>query len=374
MERFETADILASIKDARAHAQGIALASVVRVKGSAYRREGAKMLVRDDGAMTCMLSGGCLEPEVVEVAKRVIADGQPLVTSYDLEEDVVWGLGIGCGGSVDIRIERLESDHLTETWLGVLERSELGVLATVLEDRAGGAKGRLLVTPTAVHGSLRPSSLEQAVIEQSRQIMSDLYPRAETHALRLEEGGTADVFFDASAPVPELVIFGAGHDAIPLNQRARDLGWNVTVVDVRTAFLTPGRFPGARLKPLHFQQFGANLEIGPRSFVMVMNHHLERDQESLRFALESNTPYIGVLGPRQRFLKLLDALAADGFKPVQAQLEKVRSPVGLAIGAESPDEVALSIMTELIAVRRGFMGGFLSGLEGRIHDPVLRQA
>jgi xanthine/CO dehydrogenase XdhC/CoxF family maturation factor len=200
--------------------------------------------------------------------------------------------------------------------------------------------------------------------------MSALYPRAETHALRLDEGGTADVFFDASAPAPELVIFGAGHDAMPLNLRARDLGWNVTVVDVRTAFLTPGRFPGARLKPLHFLQFDANLEIGPRSFVMVMNHHLERDQESLRFALESNTPYIGVLGPRQRFHKLLDALAADGFKPLQAQLERVRSPVGLAIGAESPDEVALSIMTELIAVRRGFMGGFLSGLEGRIHDPV----
>jgi xanthine dehydrogenase accessory factor len=394
MERRETEDILASIKDARGQNQGIALATVVRVKGSAYRREGAKMLVRDDGAMTCMLSGGCLEPEVVEVAKRVIADGQPLVTAYDLEEDVVWGLGIGCGGSVDIRIERLEQDAVMEAWLGVLERAEVGVLATVLEDKSGSASspvgavlrarsasspsgavlrarsasGRMMITESETRGSLEPSNLERKVLEAAHEMMGALYPRSETRTFKLEDGSRADVFLDASAPPPELVIFGAGHDAMPLNSRARDLGWRVTVVDVREAFMTLGRFPDAKLQVAHFEEFH-RLEIGPRSFIVIMNHHLERDRESLRFALESSAPYIGVLGPRERFHKLIDALADEGFKPSAAQLEKVRSPVGLGIGAESPDEVALSIMAELIAVRRGFGGGFLSGLEGRIHDP-----
>jgi xanthine dehydrogenase accessory factor len=368
MERRETEDILASIKDARGQDQGIALATVVRVKGSAYRREGAKMLVRDDGAMTCMLSGGCLEPEVVEVAKRVIMDGQALVTAYDLEEDVVWGLGIGCGGSVDIRIERLERDAVMDAWLGVLERAEVGVLATVLEDRAGGASGSMMITESETRGSLEPSSLEPQVLEAAREMMGALYPRSETRTFKLDDGSRADVFLDASAPPPELVIFGAGHDAMPLNHRARDLGWRVTVVDVREAFMTPGRFPDAKLQVAHFEEFN-RLEIGPRSFIVVMNHHLERDRESLRFSLESSAPYIGILGPRERFHKLMDALAEEGFKPTHTQLEKARSPIGLAIGAESPDEVALSVMTELIAVRRGFGGGFLSGLEGRIHDP-----
>ncbi len=384
MERRETEDILASIKDARMHAQGIALATVVRVKGSAYRREGAKMLVRDDGAMTCMLSGGCLEPEVVEVAKGVIQSGAPIVTAYDLEEDVVWGLGIGCGGSVDIRIEKLESDPVMDAWLGVLERAEVGVLATVLEDRSGGASGpagavlqarstsgRMMITESETRGWLEPAGLERQVLEVAHEMMGALYPRAETQTFKLPDGSRVDVFLDASAPPPELVIFGAGHDAMPLNQRARDLGWRVSVVDVREAFLTQGRFPDAKLVAAHFEEFAKSLEIGPRSFVMIMNHHLERDRESLRFALESPSPYVGVLGPRQRFHKLLDALAEEGFKPTAAQLEKSRAPVGLAIGAESPDEVALSIMTELIAVRRGFMGGFLSGIEGRIHDPIL---
>ena len=370
MERRETEDILASIKDARMHHQGIALATVVRVKGSAYRREGAKMLVRDDGAMTCMLSGGCLEPEVVEVAKGVIENGAPLVTAYDLEEDIVWGLGIGCGGSVDIRIEKLQSDPVMDAWLGVLERAEVGVLATVLEDQSGKASGRMMVTELETRGSLEPASLERQVLEVAREMMSALYPRAETQTFKLPDGSRVDVFLDASAPPPELVIFGAGHDAVPLNQRARDLGWRVSVVDVREAFLTKGRFPDAKLISAHFEEFAGNLEIGARSFVMVMNHHLERDRESLRFSLESASPYVGVLGPRQRFHKLLDALAEEGFTPSAAQLEKSRAPVGLAIGAESPDEVALSIMTELIAVRRGFVGGFLSGLEGRIHDPI----
>jgi xanthine dehydrogenase accessory factor len=375
MERQEINDILEGLHEARANGEGAALASVVRVRGSAYRREGARMLIREDGSHVCMLSGGCLEPEVVMGAKFVIEDRKPSLTGYDLTEDITWGLGIGCGGSVDIYVEPvLEEDQLLHTWLGLLERAELGVLATILPAVVTGVPsaglGRLLVREDgSTLGDLEPE-LQPKILEAAREMMRALYPRAETKRFKRLDGSSVDVFLDASAPAPELVIFGAGHDAIPLSARAVDLGWVVKVIDSRGRFLHPERFPGANLITAEPSDLESHISLGPRSFVMVMNHHLERDRICLRFALESATPYIGVLGPRKRFLEALEDLQKAGFEPDTSQLEKVRNPVGLDIGAESPSEVALSIMSELIAVRRGFAGGILNGRAGRIHDPV----
>jgi xanthine dehydrogenase accessory factor len=377
MERQEINDILEGLREARANGEGAALASVVRVRGSAYRREGARMLIREDGSHVCMLSGGCLEPEVVMGAKFVIEDRKPSLTGYDLTEDITWGLGIGCGGSVDIYVEPvLEDDQLLTAWLGLLERAELGVLATVLPATVTGVPsaglGRLLVREDGSTLGDLELELQPKILEAAREMMRALYPRAETKRFKRSDGSSVDVFLDASAPAPELVIFGAGHDAIPLSARAVDLGWIVKVVDSRGRFLHPERFPGANLITAEPSDLESHISLGPRSFVMVMNHHLERDRICLRFALESATPYIGVLGPRKRFLEALDDLQKTGFEPDATQLEKVRNPVGLDIGAESPSEVALSIMSELIAVRRGFAGGLLNGRAGRIHDPLER--
>ncbi|AWN23084.1 xanthine dehydrogenase [Deinococcus irradiatisoli] len=380
MERLEINEILAGLRAAEAAGQGAALASVVRVRGNAYRREGARMLIREDGTQVCMLSGGCLEAEVALSAQEVIAQGQPSLTGYDLSEDVTWGLGIGCGGSVDIYVEPVRrEDPLLHTWLGLLERGELGVLATLLPAGASGVPaaplGRLLMRDDGTVQEGEPgvpdAALRTQIVAAGQEMLRALYPRAETR--RFSTGDRElDVFLDASAPAPELVIFGAGHDAMPLSARAVEVGWQVKVVDARPAFLTPGRFPGAELIEAAPEQLGAHLNLGPRSFAMVMNHHVERDRVCLRFALESEAPYIGVLGPRQRFLDALDVLRAEGAAPSAEQLGRVSNPVGLNIGAESPQEVALSVMAELIAVRRGFAGGRLNGRSGRIHDPADR--
>jgi xanthine/CO dehydrogenase XdhC/CoxF family maturation factor len=182
--------------------------------------------------------------------------------------------------------------------------------------------------------------------------------------------GVMDLFFDVSAPPPELVIFGAGYDAVPLAQQAWALGYDVTVVDVRDAFLTADRFPHGTLVSAHFSRFGEAVRLTGRSFVVVMNHHLERDRECLRFALGSDAPYIGVLGPRSRYQKLRRALDADGIAFDAAALSRVRSPVGLAVGAETPEEIAVSILAEMLAVQRGFDGGFLTGRETSLHRPA----
>jgi xanthine/CO dehydrogenase XdhC/CoxF family maturation factor len=148
------------------------------------------------------------------------------------------------------------------------------------------------------------------------------------------------------------------------------LGFAVTVVDVRAAFLAPNRFPGATLVCAHFSEFAGLVKPRSGAFMLVMNHHLERDQESLRFSLKSNAAYIGVLGPRSRCEKLLAGLAAQGYEPDASTMSRLRSPVGLSLGAETPDEVAVSILAEILAIRRGFEGGFLNGSADSLHRPA----
>lgn len=361
MNRRETERIVRGIRSVRASGGRAALATVVRVRGSAYRREGARILVRADGSYECLLSGGCLEPAVADAAARVIATGTPLLRQYDLEEDSLWGLGIGCTGAVDILIERIEDDPVTLAWLDRLEQGEAGVLVKMLP----GAGGRLLVCPDHELGSLGGPALDRDAAARAHRRLRAAHPQSGT-----ERAGGIDLYFDVNAPPPELVVFGAGADAEPLAAQAWDLGFTVTIVDVREAFLTPDRFPHATLVPAHYSRFADLVTLTPRSYVVIMNHHLERDREALRFALESPAPYIGALGPRSRYRRLLDALGEDGYTPDPAALSRVRSPVGLAIGAETPEEIGMSILAEIVALQRGFDGGVLDGREESLHRPA----
>jgi xanthine dehydrogenase accessory factor len=365
MNRRETERILDAIRSVRAAGTRAALATVVRVRGSAYRREGARILIREDGSYECLLSGGCLEPAVAAAAARVIATGTPDLAQYDLEEDSVWSLGIGCSGAVDILIERVEDDPLTRAWLDVLARGEAAVLVTPLS----GAGGRLLVGDREVTGSLGSAALDREAAAVARARLAATVAQSGP-----DRAGGAELFFEVAAPPPALAIFGAGSDAEPIARLGWELGFSVTVVDVREAFLTAERFPHATLVAAHFGQFRDLVRLTPRTSVVVMNHHLERDRECLRFALGSPAPYVGVLGPRARFRKLLDALRAEGFVPDAAALARVRSPIGLSLGAETPEEVALSVLGEIVALERGFDGGFLNGRGESLHRPAAQRA
>jgi xanthine dehydrogenase accessory factor len=359
MDRRETERILAAIRQAQRTATRVAIATVVRVKGNAYRREGARIVVREDGSYECLLSGGCLEPAVADLAARVIASGQPVIVDYNLAEDSVWGLGIGCSGGVDVRIERVEDDPLTCAWLDLLECGEPAVLITPLSTNPG----RLLVRENGdALGQLKERWLEEEAISLARERL-----RVSAWQSGPVQIGAVELFFEVSEPPAELVIFGAGPDATPLARQARDLGFVVTLVDPRAAMLVAERFPGASLREAHFTAYPDVVPLTPRSHVVVMNHHLERDAESVRYALASEAAYIGVLGPHARYLRLLARLQEDGKLLDAGSLSRVRSPVGLALGAETPEEIAVSILGELIALRRGFEGGFLSGREESLH-------
>ena len=365
MDRRETERLVEVVRQARAAGEPAALATVVRVKGSAYRREGTRMFVRRDGTYECSLSGGCLEPTVAEAAARVIATGEPVVVRYDLADDSVWGLGIGCSGAVDIRIERLEDDPITRAWLTILDRGEAAVLVTPLS----GVAGRMIVGGSGViAGGLTDAVVEREAAARALERLRARYPMSGPDSI-----GNAELFHEVTTPPPDLVILGAGHDAVPVARLGWTLGFAVTVVDVREAFLAPDRFPGATLACAHFSQFADRVKVRAGAFMLVMNHHVERDQESLRFSLESDAAYIGVLGPRSRYERLLTGLAAQGYAPDDTKLSRVRSPVGLSLGAETPHEVAVSILGEILAVRRGFEGGFLSGSTRSLHSPEDRR-
>ena len=359
MDWRETERLLEAIRQARAAGEPAALATVVRIRGSAYRREGTRMFVRENRTYECALSGGCLEPTVADAAARVIATGEPVVLSYDLANDSVWGLGIGCSGAVDIRIERLAADAISDEWWSILEHGESAVLVTPLS----GVGGRMIVRGTgAIAGGLTDPAVQREAVARAGEHLMAPYPRSGA-----EHIGATELFFDVATPPPELVIFGAGYDTAPVAQLAWMLGHAVTIVDVREAFLTADRFPGATLVGAHFSEFSERVPLRAGSFVLVMNHHLERDEESLRFSLESEAAYIGVLGPRARYEKLLAGLAARGYQPGASTLARVRSPVGLSLGAETPQEVALAMLGEILAVRRGFDGQFLSGSTRSLH-------
>ena len=322
------------------------------------------MLIRPDGTYECALSGGCLEPAIAQAAARVIETGEPLVVNYDLADDSLWGLGMGCSGAIDVRIERLdelEHDMTMRAWLTVLERGERAALVTPL----AGCSGRLLVPAGREPlGHLSDPVMEQEALSRARTRLDASFPQSGPERI-----GSGEVFFEISGPPPELVVFGANSDAVPLARQAWALGFSVTMVDVRGAYLTADQFPAARLVAAHHSEFATKVPLVPGSFVLVMNHHLERDEASLRYALESSAAYIGVLGPRARYQKLLNGLAANGCTPSASSLARVHSPVGLSIGAETPEEVAVSILAELLAVRRGFEGGMLSGFPGSLHRP-----
>ena len=358
MNRRESEQLLRAVREARAAGEPAALATVVAVKGSAYRREGTQMLVRRDRTYECALSGGCLEPAVADAAVRVMETSVPALVRYDLADDSIWGIGIGCTGAVDIYIERVEDDEATNAWMTALERGDAAVEVLSLS----GSAGRLVVWDDGVVGSLNERELTTQAIARARERL-----RLRDAPSSVESIAGAQLFFLVATPPPHLVLFGAGHDAPPLAQLAWSLGFAVTVVDVREALLTADRFPGATRVSSHFSRFADTVRLTPGTFALVMNHHMERDRESLRVCLASPARYIGVLGPRPRYEKMLAALAADGCTFPSEALSRVRSPVGLALGAETPGEVAVAVLSEILAVGRGFDGGFLNGSLCSLH-------
>lgn len=368
----EVQAILDTFAGVKQSGQVAALATVVNARGSTYRRPGARML-STASQIVGMISGGCLENDVFAHANQVIHSGQPRVVTYDTtaDEDIVWGLGLGCNGVVQVLIERLdvESPLNPLTFLShCFEHQQPGVLATVFSV-TGSAKvkvgERLVRHPdgTMTHNITEPNLTVnlladvQAVLEQQHSLVKQ-YQWAD---------GSAEVLVEWVCPPTSLLIFGSGQDAVPVAQLAKAVGWHVTIIDCRANEATPARFSMADQVILTRRDIvHERIPIDANTVAVVMTHNYLDDAELLKMLLPSSARYIGILGPKHRTERLLQTLQAEHVGIDQAQ-ERLHAPIGLDIGAETPEAIALAIVAEIQAVLANRAGGSLKNRKGAIH-------
>lgn len=309
------------------------LATLVSVEGSSYRRPGARLLVQADGRRIGSISGGCLEEDVMARAARVQATGEADAVVYDTtsENDLVWGVGLGCHGVVRVLLEKVAP---SPPWVRAMAKNFAARRPTALAVTHAGAEKAAWGTQLAAPGDC-----------------------ADPERL----------FLDVVAPPPALVIFGAGDDAQPLARLAAELGWQIAVADPRAAFATAERFPGATRFVAPADQLVEKVAPGADVLAVVMTHHYVHDLPVLKALLQRPLAYLGLLGPRKRAEKILGDIEQAGTRLTAAQRAQLHAPVGLDLGADSPEQVALSIIAEMQLVMSGRNGRSLRERTQPIH-------
>lgn len=355
------------------------LATVIDVRGSAYRRPGAKMVVAEDGGGAGNITAGCLEDEVADLARDVLDAGRLRVKTYDLMDDDVWGLGIGCNGVVDVLLEPLDESHLPI--LDSLEAGEAVASVTVVESGTESVSvgDKLYVTHTeedetdtsvsARSNSALAERLPDSVLDSVHELLTD--GKAGTTSFETD-GETVRVFVDAIVPPPKLVVLGTGNDVEPVVELARQTGFDVTVVSFRggkdVASLFPAAHEGLTTSPASIRD---SHPFDENTYVVVMTHNFVDDRLALDELLQTDAAYIGLLGPQKRFAEMLDEFDDEGRSFSEAELDRIYTPIGLNLGGGTPYQIAQSIVSEVIAVHNGTEPGHLRDREGPIHERVV---
>lgn len=343
--------LLSFFEPRRAAGRALVLATVVATEGSTYRKAGARMLIDGDGTACGLLSGGCLETDLLERARAVIATGAAPLVEYDLRtsNDPIWGLGLGCEGAMSILLQRLDPARgfrpLDRIVAAVRQRRSLR-FATVVRS----ANQAWPVATSVFEDDVVNDRLGRAIV---RSLQSAAGTRSSTGLLDLEADGAGITMFIASVePPPRIVILGAGPDATPVARAAQELGWAVCVYDHRPAYVTTEHFPGAEVHVGPADELHSRLDLASFDAAVVMSHHLNADLQYLGQLAESRVRYVGLLGPPERRRRLASELGARA-----AGLRgRLYGPVGLDIGARTPEAIALAIVAEIHAVFEGRSG------------------
>ena len=365
----EVTDILKAYSAAKASGKKTALATVVKVEGSSYRQPGARMLVTEDGILTGAISGGCLEGDALRKALLAIHQKQNKLITYDTsdESDSDFGVQLGCNGIVHILFEYIDECavcnpiYLLEQ--SVAERKEAVVLTLFSLERNTVQIGTVLVYREDLVISQR-TDLKALHVAFKEVLCSKL---SIIKKIQLEDHEFEALIEYIPLPV-SLVLAGAGNDAQPLVKMANLLGWEVLVGDGRATHSTAKRFPEAKqilvTKPL---QLVENSSIDSRTFFVLMTHNYKYDLEVLKLLLETDCMYIGILGPKTKLNRMFDDLSAEGIVVTKAQLDRIYGPIGLDIGAETSEEIALSVVAEIKAVMEGKTANSLKHKKNKIH-------
>lgn len=349
-----------------------ALATVVQVEGSAYRRPGARMLVTDDGRLTGAISGGCLEGDALRKALLVIHKGAAAVVTYDTtdEDDASFGVGLGCNGVIHVLLEPLDpsSPQNPLALLHFLQGNDrCGVLVTLFSlqrDHLPGGTCYAVTEDGAASGHF-PETARQYLAPAVRRVLED----GESAFIPAVGDPPFQAFVEWVEPPVSVVIAGAGNDVVPLTELARTMGWKITVVDGRASHALPERFPAAgAVRVIKKEDLDDLAQFDRRACFVLMTHNYTYDLTALAVLLKLGVSYIGVLGPKKKMRRMLDELGLETLP------DHVYGPVGLDIGAESPEEIALSIVAEIRAVLSGKEVHSLRKLPETIHPRNLKVA
>ncbi len=333
----------------RQQGEVLVLATVYETMGSTYSKAGHRSLIAANGDYQGLVSGGCLEGDLGERADRIRETRKPADITYDLrdEADDLWGLGVGCNGLIRVFLQPLVPEQDYEPFAAIARRlmgAESAAAATVIE--AGGSRLPLGGTLIRTSGSSEAIDLDAAQVGQLEAGCDEALRSGQSRYV-VDDSGTG-ILYSALVPVPRLLVLGAGPDAVPLVRMAAELGWLVTVADHRQAYIDKGGFEAAeRVRTIDPPALAREIELETFDAVIVMSHHLTTDRTYLGQLATVATDYVGVLGPPARKARLLDELGAVG----EALRPRLKGPVGLDIGADSPESIALSILAELQALR-----------------------
>ena len=358
-------DLLPQIEEWTARGEKIAVATVVRVVGSAPRPVGARLIVSSAGRMAGSVSGGCVETAVYEEAMDVLAGGPPRLLHFGITEDMIWDVGLACGGTIHVLVQPLDPGLITALEEQV-QRKEPVVLATVVSGKVGGEESGVGSTALiAEDGSLlwpaSPIPGTRSLLSLSREMLARRTARAAIH--EIEPG--VEMFVEPFLPAPVLLIVGGVHVAIPLTRFAKELGFYVVVVDPRARFANRERFPRADEVLVEWpDEAFAHLEVDRSTYVVLLTHDPKIDEPTLAAALKTGAAYIGAIGSRGTHAARFERMQKWGVTP--EELMRVYAPIGLDLGGRKPGETALSIMAEVVAVKNERSGASLRDTSGPI--------
>ncbi|MEH7223605.1 XdhC/CoxI family protein [Bacillus sp. JJ1566] len=314
------------------------IATIIKTEGSTYQPVGARSLIMVDGQIEGLVSGGCVESDLIERVSGIIENYRPETLYYDFrsEFDLLWGMGLGCDGAVEIFLQPFDPiNHLKnaeEIYKSMKQRDETEEsyqIATVVQssNESKCPVGLIQILPSLDEVQLKQSMLCEITINGARTVS----------------------FIEKVEPRPHVTIFGAGPDVVPVVQQLANINWKTTIVDHRPQYATSIHFPEANEVILTTRNGYESMKLKKNTYVIIMTHNFEVDVSILRRLSKENVQYIGILGAHRRIFKLLEELKDSEIDMFTAN--KVHSPIGLDIGAQSPEEIALSIVSELLAVK-----------------------
>jgi xanthine/CO dehydrogenase XdhC/CoxF family maturation factor len=370
----EITAILSSYDSAKKEGRQCVLATVVHVEGSSYRAAGARMLVDEYGVVTGAISGGCLEGDALRKALLALNQNRNKLVTYDTsdEDDAIIGAQLGCNGIIQVLFETIdpnEKHNPIELLRRTEESSHPAALVSLFNlDKTKRQEGTACYIDR--HGVCTGDILDNALHEKINEVAASAISRQVNHFGEYRsENVTVHAFIDVIPPPPTLVLVGAGNDSRVLSQMAEVLGWTIIVADGRPTHANDKRFSSCQVVVTHPELILDNIEINERTAFVLMTHNYNYDLAVLKLLLNVNAiPYIGILGPNKKHQRMLGDLEKEDIHLTDKQTAKIFAPVGLQLGAETPAEIGLSILSEIQAVLSGSDVRHLRELSGPIHE------